>query len=77
MVALAIVMLILVVADRLSRSVLVATVVVFTLVSACVGVLAIATLTTDPGNGFLLGFGWVLTFPAGLNVRQVSRSSAN
>jgi hypothetical protein len=77
MVALAAAMLILLVAERLSRSLLLATVVVFTLVSACVGVLAIATFATDPGVGFLLSFGWVLTFPVGLNVRRTNGSSAN
>lgn len=72
MVLLAIVMLIVVLAPRLGRKVLMATVAVVSLASACVGVIAITTLLTDPGLGFLLVWGWVLTIPVILAITRAS-----
>jgi hypothetical protein len=72
MVLLALAMLVIVLAPRLGRNVLLAAVTVVSLAVACVGVIAFATLLAEPGIGFLLGFGWVLTIPVALAIRRAS-----
>lgn len=72
MVLIAVGMLVIMLAARLGRTVLMATVAVVSLASACVGVIAITTLLTDPGLGFLLMWGWVLTIPVTLTITRAS-----
>jgi hypothetical protein len=74
-VLLAVAMTVILLAARLSRTVLLTTVVVVSLVGACVGVIAITTLLTEPGIGILLGFGWVLTIPVILAITRGSVTS--
>jgi hypothetical protein len=59
-------------ASRLSRGVRLLSVVIFAFAASVMGVLAIASLTTYPGIGLLLAFGWVLTVPVGLEIRRAS-----
>jgi hypothetical protein len=59
-------------APRLPRALLVSGVAVFSLAIAAVGAMAIALLMTEPGVGFLLAFGWILTIPVALEVRRTS-----
>lgn len=72
MLSLAVAMVLAVLAPRLSRGVLVAGVSLFSLVIACVGVVAIAMLTIEPGTGFLLAIGCVLAIPVSLEIRRAS-----
>lgn len=48
---------VIVLAPRLGRKVLLAAVVAVSLASACLGVIAYATLLTEPGMGFVLLYG--------------------
>jgi hypothetical protein len=59
-------------APRLPRGVLVSGLTVFSFVIAFVGVLAVASLMTALGVGFLLAFSWILTCPVALEVRRAS-----
>lgn len=77
MVALAAGMLVLVLAPRLGRKVLLATVSIVSLVAAWVGVIAVTTLLTEPGIGLLLGFGWVLTMPVTLAITRAGAASSH
>lgn len=70
MVLLAVAMLIIVLAPRPGRKVSFTAVAIVSLAGAGVGVIAIATLLTDPGIGFLLGFGWALTIPVTLAITR-------
>lgn len=72
MVLLAVAMLMIVLAPRPGRQVLFMAVATVSLASAGVGVVAIATLLTDPGIGFLLGFGWALTIPVTVAITRSS-----
>lgn len=68
MVLLAVAMLVIVLAPRLGRKVLLAAVVAVSLASACLGVIAYAMLLTEPGIGLLLLYGWGMTIPVALAV---------
>ncbi|MGH3754242.1 MAG: hypothetical protein ACRDRP_16415 [Pseudonocardiaceae bacterium] len=57
-------------APRLGRKVLLAAVVAVPLASACLGVIACATLLTEPGMGFVLLYGWGLTIPVAVAVSR-------
>jgi hypothetical protein len=74
MVLLAVAMVVIFLAPRLDRRMVVAGVAAVSLAVACVGVMAIATVLTDPGIGFLLGFGWVLTMPVALAMTRAGAS---
>lgn len=70
MVLLAAAMPVIVLAPRLGRKVLLAAVVAVSLASACVGVIAYATLLTESGMGLLLLYGWGLTIPVAVAVSR-------
>lgn len=72
MALLAAAMMVIVLAPRPGRKVRFTAVAMVSLASAGVGVIAIATLLTDPGIGFLLGFGWALTIPVTLAITRDS-----
>jgi hypothetical protein len=59
MVMTAVAMAVLLLGNRLRRTVVITTVAITSLVLAGVGVLAIATLATDPGLTVLLALGWI------------------
>lgn len=72
MVAVAVAMIVLMLAGRLARPVLMVTVVVESLFAGAVGALAMATLITEPGLALLLGFGCAMTFPVALQIARPS-----
>jgi hypothetical protein len=72
MVLLAVTMVLATLAPKLPRAVLVFGVAIFSLAIAVVGVIAMGMLTTNPGIGFFLAIGWVLTIPIALEVRRAS-----
>lgn len=57
-------------AARLSKSTVVTGLALCWLTIGCVGVVAIALLTTEPGIGFLPALGWVLSIPVLLQIRR-------
>lgn len=73
MVSLAAAILVVVLGPRLGRKVSLITAPVVSLTAGLVGVIAITMLFTEPGVGFLLGFGWVLTMPV---TAAITRASA-
>ncbi len=72
MVLLAVAMVVIMLGPRTSRKISLTAVAMVSLAGAGVGVIAVATLLTDPGIGFLLGFGWTLTIPVTLAITRGS-----
>ncbi len=72
MVLLAGAMVVIVLGPRIGRKVSLTAVAMVSLAGGGVGVIAVATLLTDPGIGFLLGFGWALTIPVTLAITRGS-----
>ncbi|MGH3696541.1 MAG: hypothetical protein ACRDRX_21545 [Pseudonocardiaceae bacterium] len=70
MVLLAVAMVVIGSMPRPGRKVSLTAVAMVSLAGAGVGVIAVATLFTDPGIGFLLGFGWALTIPVTLAITR-------
>jgi hypothetical protein len=57
---------------RLPRAVLVSGVAIFSFAIATLGALAIALVMAEPGVGFLVVFGWILTIPIALELWRAS-----
>ncbi|MDT7728755.1 MAG: hypothetical protein QOI21_5331 [Actinomycetota bacterium] len=72
MALLAVTMVLALLAPRLPRAVLVSGVAIFSFAIAAVGAIAIALVMTEPGVGFLVVVGWILTIPIALEIWRAS-----